>query len=439
MQPLRHLRERPAGRGRREAARADRPSSTVRRRRRRRSPSIWRRSSASTGGEPRRPTATSSSRRFVDFVEAAARRAADDPRLRGRSLGRAPNLLDLIDPLAVGSHGLPLLLVTLARPEFLDARERVGWRLSSYTSFTLGPLDERDAARARGPPPRRAGPGGRGGEDRGGEPALHRAARRDHGGRRRRALPTSIRGLVAARLDALPQRDRALLLDAAVVGKVFWYDALLALSPRSGPRQRARRARAPRPDPARGRLDHREPAAVLVHARSDPRRRVRAPAARRPCASPRGGRAVLRAIDRSPRARRSARSHAIGATPATSSVRSRSSRAPLSRRSGAGRRTTRPSSTARRSSSCPRTTRSSGARSGAGSRSRARRLPSRRRQTAGKSAGVTSPTISSIESMRCWPSRLECSRTISSFGALVHAVRAHLARRRPRRRGCAPR
>ncbi len=45
------------------------------------------------------------------------------------------------------------------------------------------------------------------------------------------ALPTSIRGLVAARLDALPQRDRALLLDAAVIGKVFWYDALLALNP----------------------------------------------------------------------------------------------------------------------------------------------------------------------------------------------------------------
>jgi len=45
------------------------------------------------------------------------------------------------------------------------------------------------------------------------------------------ALPTSIRALVAARLDALPQRDRALLLDAAVVGKVFWYDALLALRP----------------------------------------------------------------------------------------------------------------------------------------------------------------------------------------------------------------
>jgi hypothetical protein len=37
--------------------------------------------------------------------------------------------------------------------------------------------------------------------------------------------------MVAARLDALPQRDRALLLDAAVVGKVFWSGALRALNP----------------------------------------------------------------------------------------------------------------------------------------------------------------------------------------------------------------
>src|SRR6185312_16309468 len=44
------------------------------------------------------------------------------------------------------------------------------------------------------------------------------------------ALPTSIRGLVAARLDALPPQDRALLLDAAVVGRVFWSDVLTALN-----------------------------------------------------------------------------------------------------------------------------------------------------------------------------------------------------------------
>jgi eukaryotic-like serine/threonine-protein kinase len=40
------------------------------------------------------------------------------------------------------------------------------------------------------------------------------------------SLPTTIRGILAARLDALPAEERALLLDAAVVGKTFWRGAL---------------------------------------------------------------------------------------------------------------------------------------------------------------------------------------------------------------------
>ena len=40
------------------------------------------------------------------------------------------------------------------------------------------------------------------------------------------SLPTTIRGLLAARLDALPATERSLLLDAAVGGKVFWRGAL---------------------------------------------------------------------------------------------------------------------------------------------------------------------------------------------------------------------
>jgi predicted ATPase len=39
-------------------------------------------------------------------------------------------------------------------------------------------------------------------------------------------LPNTIRALVAARLDALPAAERAVLLDAAVGGKVFWRGAL---------------------------------------------------------------------------------------------------------------------------------------------------------------------------------------------------------------------
>jgi predicted ATPase len=43
---------------------------------------------------------------------------------------------------------------------------------------------------------------------------------------RQTTLPTTIRGIVTARLDALPADERALLVDAAVVGRVFWRGAL---------------------------------------------------------------------------------------------------------------------------------------------------------------------------------------------------------------------
>ena len=39
-------------------------------------------------------------------------------------------------------------------------------------------------------------------------------------------LPTTIRGIVAARLDALPPDERSVMLEAAVVGKTFWRGAL---------------------------------------------------------------------------------------------------------------------------------------------------------------------------------------------------------------------
>jgi predicted ATPase len=44
-------------------------------------------------------------------------------------------------------------------------------------------------------------------------------------------LPGSIRGIVAARLDALPSAERDVVLDASVVGKVFWRGVLERLRP----------------------------------------------------------------------------------------------------------------------------------------------------------------------------------------------------------------
>ena len=48
-------------------------------------------------------------------------------------------------------------------------------------------------------------------------------------------LPDSIHALLAARLDALPAAWKALLADAAVVGKVFWPGAVTAMGERDPP------------------------------------------------------------------------------------------------------------------------------------------------------------------------------------------------------------
>jgi class 3 adenylate cyclase/tetratricopeptide (TPR) repeat protein len=141
------------------------------------------------------------------------------------------NLLDLLEVLAMQTHGLPLLVITLGRPEFLDAREGWGARLASYTSLTLGPLDERAARELA---LRRLGHDERADEViriAEGNPLFIEQLSATIEETASGSLPTSIRGLVAARLDALPQRDRGLLLDAAVIGRVFWHGALCALSP----------------------------------------------------------------------------------------------------------------------------------------------------------------------------------------------------------------
>jgi class 3 adenylate cyclase/tetratricopeptide (TPR) repeat protein len=46
-------------------------------------------------------------------------------------------------------------------------------------------------------------------------------------------LPRSIQGLIAVRLDGLPEDEKAVLQDAAVVGRVFWVGAVAALTGRS--------------------------------------------------------------------------------------------------------------------------------------------------------------------------------------------------------------
>ena len=57
-----------------------------------------------------------------------------------------PALLDLIELLAARLHDLPVLLLTLARPELLDARPAWGGGLVAYNALPLEPLGGTDAA-----------------------------------------------------------------------------------------------------------------------------------------------------------------------------------------------------------------------------------------------------------------------------------------------------
>ncbi len=140
------------------------------------------------------------------------------------------NLLDLIRALATGVRGLPILFVTLARPELLDLQDDWGSGSTGYTALTLGALDEQHARELT---VRRLGSGDQAEEVirlAEGNPLFIEQLAASIGELGPGKLPTNVREIVAARLDALPHEERSLLLDAAVVGKVFWLDALRTMS-----------------------------------------------------------------------------------------------------------------------------------------------------------------------------------------------------------------
>ena len=140
-----------------------------------------------------------------------------------------PALLDLIELLAARLHDLPVLLLTLARPELLDTRPAWGGGLLAYNALPLEPLgDARGCASSRSSSSAHDAKAAQVARAAEGNPLFieQLAAVIERERRRRRRLPTTIRGLVAARLDALPAEEREVLLDASIVGRIFWRGAL---------------------------------------------------------------------------------------------------------------------------------------------------------------------------------------------------------------------
>ena len=148
-------------------------------------------------------------------------------------------LLDFIDHLLEWSRDLPIYIVTLARPELLERRPDWGAGKRNFTAITLGPLDENQmrqllAGLVPGLPAKTA------------DAIVARAegiplyavelvrvlvsegklveadgAYQPVGDLGDIAVPETLQGLIAARLDALDPQDRSLLQDAAVLGQSF--------------------------------------------------------------------------------------------------------------------------------------------------------------------------------------------------------------------------
>lgn len=140
--------------------------------------------------------------------------------------------LDLLEYLSTHVRDVPVVFLALARAELLDTRPTWGSGLLAHTTIPLEPLSDTDAAAvatvALGADPGRASTIQRLVEVAGGNPLFveELAASVAEGAQSADALPTTVREAIAARIDILPAAERAVLLDASVIGKTFWRGVL---------------------------------------------------------------------------------------------------------------------------------------------------------------------------------------------------------------------
>ena len=159
-----------------------------------------------------------------------------------------PGLLDFIEALLEWSRSKPIYILTLTRPDILDHRETWGVGQRSFVGMHLEPLSaaemaslvtglvpgaddesvQRIVTRAEGMP-LYAVETIRMLADRGvlraGENAYDVVGDLDEMG-----IPETLHALIASRLDALGASDRAVVQNAAVLGKSFTIDALVAVT-----------------------------------------------------------------------------------------------------------------------------------------------------------------------------------------------------------------
>jgi class 3 adenylate cyclase/tetratricopeptide (TPR) repeat protein len=146
-------------------------------------------------------------------------------------------LLDFVDHLADWATTVPLLIVGTARPELLDRRPGWGGGKRNALTLSLGALSDDETAQLLHHLLERSV------IDADAQQAILRRAEGNplyaeeyarllaEQGSGDLALPETVQGLIAARIDGLAPAEKSLLQDAAVIGKVFWPGALGGADP----------------------------------------------------------------------------------------------------------------------------------------------------------------------------------------------------------------
>jgi len=176
--------------------------------------------------------------------------------------------LDLWEDLGRFLEGVPVLLVTLARPGLRERRPHFGEARPDHVQLDLGPLDEeacealiRSIATRAGPVDDEAARSAVRRSD--GNPLFLEELIKDYLERGEEAdgegVPETLGGVLAARLDRCDDEERAILRRAAVAGRSFWLATLEAMG---APGNVAKALQALR---ARGLLLRREPSHITGH------------------------------------------------------------------------------------------------------------------------------------------------------------------------------
>jgi class 3 adenylate cyclase len=152
-----------------------------------------------------------------------------------------PAMLAFLRHLAEWSSGVPMLLACTTRPELLEAHAGWGGDLVNATTVAVRPLNHDDTAtlahallvRIRHERDTTATLVNRcGGNPLYAEEYARLLTDRAVSASADMAMPDTVQALIAARIDTLPAERKALLHEAAVIGKVFWAGALAAIGDR---------------------------------------------------------------------------------------------------------------------------------------------------------------------------------------------------------------